>query len=76
MTTNSTLYSVVRDPDGVPHGAVAATALAALALAITVLVALTASTTVLAVIIAATVPLWVIAIGSRARRRRERRTPP
>ena len=71
--SSSTLYSVVRDPDGVPHGAVAGTALAAIALAITVLVALTASTSALAVVVAATIPLWVIGLGGAARRRRDRR---
>jgi hypothetical protein len=68
MSTNSTLYSVVRDPDGVPHRAVAATSLGAVALAITVLVTLAGSITTAAIVVAATVPLWVIAIGGRARR--------
>ena len=73
MRTESDLFSVALDPDGIPHSAVALTFVSSIALAFTLIVALTSSTSALAVVIAATLPLWVIGVGGMARRRRARR---
>ena len=73
MRTESDLFSIVHDADGIPHSAVALTFMSAITLAFTVMVALTASTAALAVVVAATFPLWVMSISGLARRRRDRR---
>lgn len=76
MQTQSSLHSLVRDPDGIPHVIVGLTSLASFALAMALLVALTtdisvSATTVVLMVLA--IPALVFGLHGMSRRARHRR---